>query len=89
MVSNAQEAMEKEGVIKVGAQNVVVGAGSGLTLKPGNYVRLFVQDEGPGIEEADLKRVFDPYFTKKQMGHQKGTGLGLSICYAIIKDHGG
>ncbi len=89
MLSNAQEAMEKGGVLKVGAENVVVGAGSGLALKQGNYARIFVQDEGPGIAEADLKRIFDPYFTKKQMGYQKGTGLGLSICYAVVKDHGG
>jgi CheY-like chemotaxis protein len=81
--------MEKGGTLKVGAENVVVGAGSGIALKQGNYVRLFVQDEGPGIAEADLKRIFDPYFTKKQMGFQKGTGLGLSICYAVVKDHGG
>ena len=89
MLGNAQEAMEKGGVLKVGAENVVVGPGSGLALRHGNYVRLFVRDQGPGIEEADLNRIFDPYFTKKQMGHQKGTGLGLSICYAVIKDHGG
>ena len=44
---------------------------------------------GPGIAQEDLQRVFDPYFTKKQMGNEKGTGLGLSICYSIIKDHGG
>jgi PAS domain S-box-containing protein len=89
MLSNAQEAMEKGGVLEVGAENVVVGAGSGLALKQGNYVRLFVKDQGPGIEQADLERIFDPYFTKKQMGYQKGTGLGLSICYAVVKDHGG
>lgn len=89
MLSNAQEAMGKGGVLEVGAENVVVGAGGGLALKQGNYVRFFVKDQGPGIAEADLERIFDPYFTKKQMGYQKGTGLGLSICYAVIKDHGG
>ena len=89
MLGNAQEAMEKEGVLRVEAENVVVGLNSGLALKQGNYVRLSVQDEGPGIDEQDLLRIFDPYFTKKQMGHQKGTGLGLSICYAVVKDHGG
>jgi PAS domain S-box-containing protein len=89
MFSNAQEAMEKGGVLKVGAENVVVGTGSTLALKQGDYVRILVQDEGPGIEESDLQRIFDPYFTKKQMGYEKGTGLGLSICYAVVKDHGG
>jgi PAS domain S-box-containing protein len=89
MLSNAQEAMEEGGVLELGAENVVVGGGSGLALKQGNYVRLFVKDQGPGIAEEDLERIFDPYFTKKQMGYQKGTGLGLSICYAVVKDHGG
>jgi len=89
MVSNAQEAMEKGGEIRIGAENVVVGPETSLTLKEGRYVRISIQDEGPGIAEEDLPRVFDPYFTKKQMGHEKGTGLGLSICYSIIKDHGG
>jgi PAS domain S-box-containing protein len=89
MVSNAQEAMAEGGTLWIGAENVEIGPASLLTLRQGDYVRISIRDEGPGIAEEDLQRVFDPYFTKKQMGNEKGTGLGLSICYSIIKDHGG
>jgi len=46
-----------------------------------------VEDNGPGIPEANLSRIFDPFFTTKPVG--KGTGLGLSICYGIINKMGG
>ena len=44
-------------------------------------------DNGCGIPEADLRNVFDPFFTTMPVG--KGTGLGLSICYAIVQQHEG
>ena len=53
----------------------------------GQNVRIVLQDNGPGIPEANLSKVFDPFFTTKDVG--KGTGLGLSLCYGIIKEHGG
>jgi two-component system NtrC family sensor kinase len=46
-----------------------------------------VEDNGPGIPEANLNRIFDPFFTTKAVG--KGTGLGLSICYGIVEKMGG
>jgi two-component system NtrC family sensor kinase len=45
------------------------------------------QDDGPGIPKEDLKRIFDPFYTTKEVG--KGTGLGLSICYGIVEAHNG
>jgi len=42
-----------------------------------------------GSPGEDLQRIFDPYFTKKEMGYEKGTGLGLSVSYSVVKDHGG
>jgi len=51
------------------------------------HARVAIEDNGPGIPEANLSKVFDPFFTTKDVG--KGTGLGLSLCYGIIKEHGG
>jgi two-component system NtrC family sensor kinase len=50
-------------------------------------VRLEVIDNGHGIEESRLDRIFNPFYTTKPVG--KGTGLGLSICYGIVQEHGG
>ncbi len=89
MIRNAVEAMEGQGKLKIGVENVTIWQGNSIPLKPGKYVRISIRDQGPGILEEDLPRIFDPYFTKKQMGYQKGTGLGLSVSYSVIKDHGG
>ena len=50
-------------------------------------IRVDITDDGAGIPEDDLERIFDPGFTTRGVG--VGTGLGLSICYRIIQDHGG
>ena len=55
--------------------------------KDGDDIVIDVADNGPGIPEANLRRLFDPFFTTKAVG--KGTGLGLSICYGIINGMGG
>lgn len=51
------------------------------------HVRVLFSDNGPGIPEESLSKVFDQFFTTKEIG--KGTGLGLSLCYGILKEHGG
>ena len=51
------------------------------------FVEILVSDDGCGIPEDIAERVFDPFYTTKDVG--KGTGLGLSISYGIIKDHKG
>jgi PAS domain S-box-containing protein len=86
---NAHEAMPSGGNLRVRAENVTVNSAFGLPLKEGVYIRISVEDEGIGIPEEDLQRLFDPYFTTKEMGSQKGMGLGLTICYSIVKNHEG
>ncbi|MCL4179808.1 MAG: response regulator [Verrucomicrobia bacterium] len=50
-------------------------------------IRLSVRDNGPGIEAGTLDKIFDPFYTTKEVG--KGLGLGLSICYRIVQEAGG
>jgi PAS domain S-box-containing protein len=63
-------------------QGIVLG-----NLSPGEYVILFVSDTGTGMSEEILNRIFDPFFSTKEMG--KGTGLGLSTVYGIVKQNNG
>jgi len=52
-----------------------------------DMIRITLRDNGPGISPDNLKKIFNPFFTTKEVG--KGTGLGLSLCYGIVKEHGG
>jgi PAS domain S-box-containing protein len=85
LVINGDQAMPEGGTIGVEAENCFVTSLMGLPLKPGNYVRVSVTDQGIGIPQDHLPKIFDPYFTTKQ----KGSGLGLATTYSIIKRHEG
>ncbi len=83
---NADQAMPAGGTMRVDCGNVeLTTEHARLRLKPGRYLRITVRDEGIGIPEDNLKKIFDPYFTTKP----KGSGLGLATTYSIIKNHGG
>ncbi len=91
LCTNAAHAMEnKDGRLTVELACVDVSAvdlpDSGK-FKPASYVRLRVSDTGCGIAENVKERIFDPYFTTKEVG--KGTGLGLSVVQGIVSSHGG
>ena len=51
------------------------------------YIEFVVEDTGPGIPEEIRHKIFEPFFSTKEVG--KGTGLGLSVCYSIVRRHGG
>lgn len=57
------------------------------TISPGRYIRLCVEDTGPGIPENIVERIFEPYFTTREKG--EGTGLGLSVVHGIVERLGG
>jgi PAS domain S-box-containing protein len=92
VVQNALEAMPAGGEFTIQARNLLVEDGdavSGSPVKPGNYVRIQFRDNGKGIPEEYLDKIYDPYFSTKPMGVQKGMGLGLATAHAIVKKHGG
>jgi len=89
IVMNAKDTMTQGGKIKIRADNITLGPENTVPLPEGDYVMISVEDHGGGIPEEDLSRIFDPYFTTKEISNVKGMGLGLAICYSIIKNHGG
>ncbi len=76
LCSNAVDAMTRGGTLQIA-----------LTRHDAQTLRLSVTDDGHGIPDEVKARIFDPFFSTKEIG--KGTGLGLAISYGIIKDHGG
>jgi PAS domain S-box-containing protein len=86
LVINADQAMPEGGLLTVSAKNVPrAKVDRALNLQGENYVLLSFKDQGLGIPQKNLNRIFDPYFTTKQ----KGSGLGLASCYSIIARHEG
>jgi two-component system cell cycle sensor histidine kinase/response regulator CckA len=85
LLINAVQAMPEGGAVKIGADNIVITEELQLPLPSGRYVRISVRDEGVGIAQENLGKVFDPYFTTKA----EGTGLGLATAYSVVKKHGG
>ncbi len=84
---NARDAMEGEGRITIGVENVRLTPGEVASLAPGEYVRISVGDTGSGIAPEHLEKVFEPFFTTKPVG--KGTGLGLSQIFGFARQSGG
>jgi PAS domain S-box-containing protein len=78
ILNNAVDAVPEEGRVTVESY---------ADSKKGGPIRIIISDTGSGIDPEDLKKIFNPFFTTKEVG--KGTGLGLSISYGIVKDHGG
>ncbi len=87
---NARDAMPAGGHITVTARNTVVDqtyANVNIDAQPGPYVVLSVEDTGTGIAKDILDKIYDPFFTTKDIG--KGTGLGLATSLAIVTGHRG
>ncbi|WP_414570016.1 ATP-binding protein [Nostoc sp. CCY 9925] len=90
LVVNARDAMPDGGILRIIAENVVIGEHSAeinIDAKVGSYIAIVVTDTGMGISPEVQERIFEPFFTTKDVS--KGTGLGLSTTLGIIKNHGG
>ncbi len=90
LVSNAAEAMPDGGNVTISTRNQYVDRPiKGYdNVEKGDYVVLRVSDDGIGISQEDLGRIFEPFYTKKIMG-RSGTGLGMAVVWGTIKDHDG
>lgn len=88
---NARDAMDGAGKIAVGVRLAAHGPGPRCTScrKPadGRYVELAVSDTGPGIAPQVLERMFEPFFSTKEVG--RGSGMGLAMVHGIVHEHGG
>ncbi len=90
LVSNAAESMPDGGEITIATKNIYIDTPiKGYDyVKPGEYAALVVKDNGIGIPEKDIHRIYEPFYTKKTMG-RSGTGLGMAVVWGTIKDHNG
>ncbi|MEN8143302.1 MAG: ATP-binding protein, partial [Thermodesulfobacteriota bacterium] len=91
LCTNALHAIENEKgeiLIKLARQLLTAEEiGGQISVQPGAFVVLTVSDTGCGMDEATVKRIFEPYFTTK--GHGRGTGMGLSVVHGIMQSYGG
>jgi signal transduction histidine kinase len=82
---NSKQSMPEGGVLKVEIRNIVDGSKEQTGLSKQSFVCISIEDEGIGIPDSYISKIFDPYFTTKQ----DGQGLGLATSYSIIKKHDG
>ncbi len=91
LIRNGMEATEGDGRLVVRSlerrlAEPVVGF---ERIEAGRYALLSISDEGKGIPQEDVGRIFEPFFSTKPLGESSGTGLGLAIVHGVVKEHGG
>lgn len=90
LVTNAMEAIPNNGKVCLSTENRYIDTplGNYDTVVEGEYVTFTITDNGTGIGDEDLEKIFEPFYTKKVMG-RSGTGLGMSVVWGTVKDHNG
>jgi signal transduction histidine kinase/CheY-like chemotaxis protein len=87
---NARDAMGGKGKITIKTEEARLSESfcfENPWARSGHYVKISVIDNGPGIAAEDIKKIFEPFYTTKEVG--KGTGLGLAIVYGVVQKHDG
>jgi PAS domain S-box-containing protein len=90
LCTNADHAMPDGGILEICLKNVKFDEDTKArhpNLDPGRYVNLVVSDTGHGIPSEEIDRIYDPYFTTKEVG--KGAGMGLAVVHGIVMNHNG
>lgn len=90
LVVNSVEAVEKDGsvVIDVFEKELSVSYNGYESITPGRWCVIRVEDSGPGIPEESTGKIFEPFYSEKQMG-KSGSGLGLTVVWNTVRDHDG
>ena len=90
LLLNAFEAIESSGKIVIVTENTYIDRPiKGYDqVEEGDYNLLSISDDGVGIAGDDLNRIFEPFFSKKEVG-RSGTGLGMAVVWGTVKDHNG
>ena len=90
LCTNALHAMENEtGTLSVSLcrEEILAKDIKESDVSPGSFIVLSISDTGQGMDQKTRERIFDPYFTTKEVG--KGTGLGMAVIYGIVKHYKG
>jgi PAS domain S-box-containing protein len=92
LIGNSLEVVEENGMIQISTDNCKFSHPMATDqpggAQEGDYIKMTISDNGPGIRQEDTEFIFDPFYTTKVMG-KSGTGLGLSIVWNIVQDHNG
>ncbi len=91
LINNARESMENIGTLTIITKNVyldkmLMGYNN---IARGEYVKISINDNGCGIPEENIRKIFTPFFTTKKADKKRGSGLGLSVVNSIVQDHNG
>ncbi len=91
LLINASQALPGPGDIFVFTQNFFIDQNHSypFEVRPGRYIKITVKDTGIGMDMEIQKKIFDPFFSTKEVDDKKGRGLGLSTVFGIVKNHKG
>jgi signal transduction histidine kinase len=89
LLKNANQAIKGPKDVTIRAENIFLGEANDFSLPEGEYVKISIVDNGRGISQEELGKIFVPYFSTNHNVTQKGLGLGLPLCFSIIKRHKG